>query len=83
MAEGGSFVGLPALILSDVVGTILCDLARNKTEAEEGVLENQLVAAIKGSYEYEAEHRDAKLDNISSATVANDGCPSRVQAGAG
>lgn len=60
----GSFNGLPALILSDVAGTTLYDLARSKTEIEDEILENELKIALKELHEHGAEHWDQKMDNF-------------------
>ncbi|CAG8368001.1 unnamed protein product [Penicillium salamii] len=62
--DQGSFNGLPALILSDIAGTTLHDLARSKTKIEDESLEKELGAALKELYEHGAEHWDQKMDNF-------------------
>lgn len=60
----GFFHGLPALVLSDVAGSTLFDIARNKTEVEDETVEYELMEALKKLYEHGAEHWDQKLDNF-------------------
>jgi hypothetical protein len=60
----GDFDGVPALILSEIVGITLHDLARSKQSVNEKTLKSQLEAAFKSISAYGAIYRDQKLDNF-------------------
>lgn len=63
----GSFNGLLALILSDIAGTTLYDLAYKTIKIQEKTLEtleSRLIDALKKLYKHSAEHWDQKLDNF-------------------
>ena len=61
----GSFEELPALIQSEVVGTTLYDLARDKKcKVQEEALESQLEEVFNALSEYGAVYWDQKLDNF-------------------
>lgn len=61
----GLFEGLPALIQSEVVGTTLYDLARDKKcKVQEEALESQLEEVFNALSEYGAVYWDQKLDNF-------------------
>lgn len=63
----GTFHGIPCLILSDIAGITLHDLAHNRTEFQEitfQLLENRLTESLRNLYEYGAENWDQKLDNF-------------------
>ncbi|KAB8261762.1 hypothetical protein BDV32DRAFT_148087 [Aspergillus pseudonomiae] len=60
----GYFDGLPALILSDINGVPLSDLARNNDEVSEDLLKAYLEKVFKQFSKYGALYRDQKLDNF-------------------
>ncbi|PYI35711.1 hypothetical protein BP00DRAFT_442499 [Aspergillus indologenus CBS 114.80] len=60
----GYFNGRPALILSDVDGTSLKDLADSNVETSEDLLKALLEEAFSKLSEYGAIYRDQKLDNF-------------------
>ena len=61
----GSFDGIPALILSEVTGTNLYDLARDKEcKVQEETLESQLDAVFNALSEYGPVYWDQKLDKF-------------------
>lgn len=60
----GYFNGVPALILSEIVGTTLHDLARSKKSVNEKTMESQLEAVFESLSTYGAIYWDQKLDNF-------------------
>ena len=61
----GSFEELPALIQSEVVGTTLYDLARDKKcKVQEEALESQLEEVFNALSEYGPVYWDQKLDKF-------------------
>lgn len=61
----GSFYGVPALFLSEVVGSTLYDLARNKNlEIDMDNLKSQLEASLKALTEKGALYWDQRLSNF-------------------
>lgn len=58
------FDGVPALILSEIVGVTLHDLARGKKSIDEKAMESQLGAAFKSMSAYGAIYWDQRLDNF-------------------
>ncbi|CAI7641164.1 unnamed protein product [Penicillium glandicola] len=60
----GFFNGFPALILSEVIGITLYDLARSKSDIQEDILKTQLEKVFNLISEYGAVYWDQKVDNF-------------------
>lgn len=58
------FDGVPALILSEIIGVTLHNLARGKKSIDEKAIESQLRAAFRSMSAYGAIYWDQRLDNF-------------------
>lgn len=60
----GYYDGLPALVLSEIRGITLYELARSKNDFPRAALETSLEDAFRRFSEYGALYRDQRLDNF-------------------
>jgi serine/threonine protein kinase len=60
----GSLNGIPAIILSEVAGSTLSELARNGVEVREDMLQGHLNDALSVLNQYGAEYSDLRPDNF-------------------